>query len=131
MTFSRRHSGFVSLPVAAGLVALAVILGLSLALKVQGARLDAKAAELEACQSRYAEALQSIAKQNEAVKQLQDDAQKRTRIAAAALAKAREGQGSLKAEIERLRGAIGSGKTCSEAVEAVRKGLIVVDGKKP
>lgn len=115
--------GFVSLPLAGGLVALAVIVALSLALRVQGARLDAKVAELEACQTRYAEALQSIAKQNAAVKQLQDEARKRARIAAAALAKAREGQGSLKAEIERLRGAIGKGATCQEAVSSVRKGL--------
>lgn len=115
--------GFVSLPVAGGLIALAVILGLSLALRVQGARLDAKAAELEACTTRYAETLKLVEKQNEAVKTLEKEAQERAKRAAAALAKAREGQGSLKAEIDRLRGAIGSGKTCSEAVEAVRKGL--------
>lgn len=123
MIYSNRPSGFLTLQMAAILAAGAVILTLGIALKVQSARLDAKAAELEACQSRYAEALKSIEKQNSAVKQLQDDAQKRARNAAAALAKAREGQGSLKAEIERLRGAIGSGKTCSEAVEAVRRGL--------
>lgn len=115
--------GFVSLPVAAGLVALAVILALSLALRVQGARLDAKAAELEACTTRYAEALQSIARQNEAVKTLEKEAQERAKRAAAALAKAREGQTTLKADIERLRGAIGKGATCQEAVSSVRKGL--------
>lgn len=115
--------GFVSLPLAGGLVALAVILGLSLALKVQSARLNAKAAELEACATRYAEALQSIARQNEAVAALEKEAQERAKRAAAALAKAREGQGSLKAEIERLKGAIGKGATCQEAVSSVRKGL--------
>lgn len=115
--------GFVSLPVAGGLIALAVIVGLSLALRVQGARLEAAQADLEACTTRYAETLRLVEKQNKAVSDLEKEAKERARKAAAALAKAREGQGSLQAEIARLRGAIGKGATCSEAVDAVRKGL--------
>lgn len=115
--------GFVSLPLAGALLAGAVILGLMLALKVQGARLAAAQADLEACTTRYKETLILVDKQNKAVNALEDEAKKRAKTAAAALAKAREGQSTLKAEISRLRAATGSGKTCAEAVAEVRKGL--------
>ena len=107
----------------AALAALVVIGGLGLALKVQTARLSAAQADLEACKTRYAETLDLVKKQNKAVEALEIESQKRTRTAAAALAKARQGQGSLRIEIERLQAAIGKGATCSEAVQAVRKGL--------
>ena len=115
--------GFLSIPIVAALAAGAVILALGLALKVQGARLDAKEAELEACTTRYAETLKLVDIQNKAVESLESEAKKRATIAAAALAKAREGRDSLNAEIARLRAATGSGRTCAEAVSEVRKGL--------
>lgn len=115
--------GFISLPLAGAVAAGAVILALGLALKVQGARLDAKEAELEACTTRYAETLKLVEKQNKAVESLESEAKKRARNAAAALAKAREGRDSLNAEIARLRAATGSGKSCAEAVGEVRRGL--------
>lgn len=117
------NKGFLSLPLAGALAAGAVILGLALALKVQGARLDAAQADLEACTTRYKETLMLVDKQNKAVAQLETESQKRARNAAAALAKAREGMGSLRSEISRLQAATGSGKTCAEAVAEVRKGL--------
>ena len=115
--------GFLSIPIVAALAAGAVILALGLALKIQSARLDAKEAELEACTTRYAETRRLVEKQNKAVSALETESQKRARNAAAALAKAREGRDSLNAEISRLRAATGSGKTCSEAVAEVRRGL--------
>jgi len=114
--------GFVSLPVAGVLVALAVIVGLFLALRVQSARLDAKSAELEACTTRYAETLKSVEKSNQSVKDLQKESEERAKRAAAALAKARAAQGSLTAEIGRLRAS--KPQTCTDAVISVRKGLI-------
>ena len=122
-----RERGFIlpALPIAAwgAIGAAVIILGLGLALKAQSARLDAAQAETEACKIRYAETLDLVRKQNKAVEALEIESQKRARNAAAALAKAREGQGSLKVEIERLQGAIGKGATCSGAVEQVRRGL--------
>lgn len=119
----KNQRGFWTLTTVAALAAGAVILTLGIALKVQSARLDAKEAELSACVTRYAETLKLVEIQNKAVSELEKEAKERARIAAAALAKAREGQSSLKAEIERIQGAIGKGATCSEAVSAVRNGL--------
>ena len=121
MTYFRRSSGFVSRPVAGVLVALAVILGLFLALKVQSARLDAAKADLEACTTRYAETLKSVEKANSAVKDLQKESEERAKKAAAALAKARAAQGSLEAEMARLRAS--KPADCAGAVAAVREGL--------
>ena len=121
----RADRGFIAIPLAgyAAIAAGAVILSLGIALKVQSARLDAAKAETEACKTRYAETLDLVRKQNKAVEALEVESKKRTRTAAAALAKARQGQDSLRIEIERLHGAIGSGKTCAEAVSDVRRGL--------
>lgn len=113
--------GFLSLT---GYIYLAVALafiGLLMALKIQSARLDAKSAELEACAARYEETLNLVNKQNKAVETLKSDAQKRTRIARAALEKAREGQGKADAEIARLRSV--KPADCAAAVAEVRKGL--------
>jgi len=118
-----RPSGFIALPIT-GYIALAagaVIIGLLLALKVQSARLDAKDAELTACASRYAETLKNVNLANKRVEELAADSAKRARIAAAALAKARQGEGSLTAEINRLRAA--KPADCAAAVAEVRKGL--------
>lgn len=115
--------GFISFQLAGALAAGAVIIGLGLALKVQSARLDAAQADLAACMTRYQETLILVKKQNDAVTALEIESKERARKAAIALAKAREGQGSLQAEIARLLAAVGSGKTCPEAVETVRKGL--------
>lgn len=117
------NKGFLSLPLAGALAAGAVILGLALALKVQGARLDAAQADLEACTTRYKETLMLVDKQNKAVAQLETESQKRARNAAAALAKARQGQGSLSAEIARLKGINAGLLDCSGAVEQVKRGM--------
>lgn len=117
--------GFLTLQMAAILAAGAVILGLGLALKIQSARLDAKEAELSACVTRYQETLILVKKQNEAVNALESEAKKRAQNTAAALAKARQGQQSLEAELKRLRDSGASGKvlSCEDAVQEVRKGL--------
>lgn len=124
-TVSGMMRGFLTLQLAAILAAGAVILALGIALKVQSARLDAKEAELSACVTRYEETLILVKKQNEAVQQLEDEAKKRAKRASDALAKAREGQQSLEAELKRLRDSGASGKvlTCEDAVREVRKGL--------
>jgi hypothetical protein len=115
------NRGFISIQLAAALAAAAVILGLSVALKVQSARLDAKSAELEACAKRYEETLILVRRQNEAVKTLEKEAAERAKRAAAALAKARAAQGSLEAEIARLKGL--KPADCAEAVAGIRSGL--------
>lgn len=113
--------GFLPITGYAALAAGAVILALGIALKVQSARLEASEANLEACTVRYAETLEKVEIQNKAVKDLSDEAKKRARIAAAALAKARQGQGSLNAEIARLRSLKAS--DCADGVAKVRAGL--------
>jgi len=113
--------GFLTPQIGAVLAAGAVILALSLALKIQGARLDSAKAKYEACQIRYSETLAMISRQNEAVKTLEKDAQERAKRASAALAKARAAQGSLEAEISRLKGS--KPADCSAAVSIVREGL--------
>ena len=118
-----RQRGFLPITGYVGLALLAVIIGLLLALKIQSARLDAKEAELEACTTRYAETLKLVAKQNQAVKDLEIAAKNRQNRTAIALKQAQERQGSLKSEIARLQASMGSGKTCAEAVADVRKGL--------
>jgi len=122
---ARNQTGFITLPIAAwGAIAAAVVIGgLLLALKVQNSRLDSAQADLEACASRYAETLKSVAKSNAAVDALREDSEKRRKQAVAALAKAREGQGSLNAEIERLRGINAAALDCSGAVAAAKQGM--------
>ncbi len=117
--------GFLTLQLAAMLAAGAVILTLGIALKVQSARLDAKEAELSACVTRYAETLKLVEIQNKAVSDLEAEAKKRAKLASDALAKARQGQQSLEAELKRLRdsGASGAVRTCEDAVKVVREGL--------
>lgn len=119
----RSQRGFLPPTGYIGLAALAVILALGLALKVQGARLDASKAELEACAARYAETLKLVEKQNKAVDALQADSQKRQKQAAIALKQAKAGQGSLNAEILRLRAINADTLDCSGAVQQVKQGL--------
>lgn len=118
-----KQYGFVALPLLgwAAIAAGGVILALGIALKVQSARLDARTADLEACQSRYAETLKLVEKSNKAVSELAETAAKRARNAKAALAKARQEAGSLDSEIARLRAAKPS--DCAAAVATVRQGL--------
>jgi uncharacterized membrane protein YqiK len=113
--------GFLTPQIGVIIAVSAVILGLFAALKFQGARLDSVKANYEACQIRYSETLAMISRQNEAVKTLEKDAQERARKSAAALAKARKEQGSLEAEISRLKGS--KPADCSAAVSIVREGL--------
>lgn len=120
------HSrGFVALPLA-GWIAIAsaiAIGGLLLALKVQNARLSASEANLEACQSRYAETLKLTIKQNKAVDALQADSEKRSKQAAIAMKRAKADEGSLNAEIARLRAINADALDCSGAVEQVKRGM--------
>jgi predicted nucleic acid-binding Zn-ribbon protein len=105
-----------------GLVgAVAVAGALGIALMVQNARLDSAAAKLEACHAKYAETLKSVEKANKAVADLEKEAAKRAKSAAAALAKARQGADSLESEIKRLKAA--KPADCAAAVTEVRKGL--------
>ena len=105
----------------------ALIVGLSVALKVQSARLDAAKANLEACETRYGEALEIIRKQNEGVKALKDASEQAHRRAQAAQERAKAAQqGSMK---ERERLALLAKKPATgpcqagEAVKRVREGL--------
>lgn len=119
-----RQSGFLGIPTLyLWLAALAVIAGLMLTIKVQSARLGASEANLEACASRYAETLKNVTLANKRVDELAADSAKRARNAAAALAKAREGQTKLDSEIARLRGLSAAGLDCSGAVAEVKRGM--------
>lgn len=95
---------------------------------VQGKRLEAAKASLEACQSRYAEALEAIRRQNEAVEAFKKSSQEAQDRATAALAAARQAQaGSLK-ERERLKALLGQKPPAGpcpagSAVSEIRQGL--------
>ena len=105
----------------------ALIVGLSVALKVQSARLDAVKASLEACQTRYGEALEAIRRQNEAVKELEKASKQATERARQAQASAKAANQGLAKERERLATV---SKTppigpcpAGQAVQELRKGL--------
>ena len=100
-----------------------VIALLSGGLWMQTERLDVAQGQIENCEKEKEILGKSVIKQNRAVKKLEDTAAERQKQAAAALAKAREGQGSKDAEIARLRGLNAKGLSCSGAVAEVRKGL--------
>jgi predicted nucleic acid-binding Zn-ribbon protein len=105
-----------------GLVGAVVVAGaLGIALMVQNARLEATEANLETCHAKYAETLKSVEKANKAVADLEKEAAKRAKSAAAALAKARQGVGSLESEIKRLKAS--KPADCAAAVRTVRDGL--------
>ena len=116
----RNQRGFVlTLWLAVG--AAVAFAAMGVAVKVQTSRLDSAKADLTACETRYKETLILVEKQNKAVSALETESKKRATIAAAALAKARQGQGSLNAEIARLRAATAG--SCEAGVAEVRKGL--------
>ncbi len=94
---------------------------MSIALKVQTSRLSAAKADLQACETRYGEALASIDRQNKAVESLAKAAAERQKQAKAALAAAGKGNVGKDAEIARLRGL--NAKSCAAAVEGVKQGL--------
>ena len=111
----------------AAVAAGVVIVGLSVALKVQSARLDTAKAELALCTSQYNQALASIQRQNEAVK-----AQVKARTQAkakseAALKAATQALKASQSERDRLKGLATKPATgpcqAGEAVQEIRKGL--------
>jgi len=105
--------------IAAGIV----IAALSGALWVQTERLDVAQGTLKNC-SKAREITDSLLfQQNKAVDDLAKDSEKRARNAAAALAKAREGQGKQDSEIARLRGLSAAGLDCAGAVAEVKLGM--------
>ena len=107
----------------AALGAVLVIAALGIALKVQTARLNSAKADLEACTTRYGEALRQIDRQNAGVKKVEESAKKAARNAAAALEKARAAQASSEAERKRLEGLKSNSGNCQDALKEVRKGL--------
>lgn len=105
--------------IAAGII----IAALSGAVWVQTERLDVAQGTLENC-SKAREITDSLLlRQNKAVDDLAKASEKRARNAAAALAKAREGQGKADSEIARLRGLATVGLDCSGAVAEVKRGM--------
>lgn len=106
---------------------LLIVVGLmGVALKVQSSRLESAKADLHVCETRYAETLKLVRKQNEAVETLKKDADKRAKDAAAALAKARTDGKAKEAEISRLSAFKANpqvASSCVKGVEAVRSQL--------
>ena len=121
-----RQRGFImTLPLYGliGTVALAGVLGI--ALKIQSSRLAAAQESLAACRHTNAVLNGQIARQNAAVKALEQEAQERARKAQAALEVARQTTLKARSEIERLKGLKPpvSGCPAQEAVKKVREGL--------
>ena len=108
------------------LAALVVAGGLGIVLKVQSSRLAAAQESLAACRDTNAVLNGQIARQNAAVKVLEQEAQERARKAQVALEVARKGQAKAKSEIERLKAAKPPATGCpaAEAVKKVREGLL-------
>lgn len=116
-----------SLLIYGGLAAIAVIVALTLALKVQSARLDAAQQKNEALEQQVAQWRGAAQDCSNATKKASEDAQRRATAAKAALKQAQEGQVASKAEVDRLRGLVGSKPVTEcpsgEAVGKVREGL--------
>lgn len=116
----RKQAGFTLYAI----FGLLIVVGLmGVALKVQSSRLESAKADLHVCETRYAETLKLVAKQNQAVENLKKDADKRAAVAAAALAKARTDGKAKEAEISRLSAFKANpvvASSCAKGVEAVR-----------
>lgn len=115
--------GFISLSLMgwAAVAAGVVIVGLSVALKIQSSRLDAaqqKSIALEQQVAQWTGIAKACSDATEKLAKAAETAQKR---AQAALSKARRGSVATQAEIARLRAA--NSQTCEAAVKTVREGL--------
>ena len=103
-----------------------IIVGLSVAVKIQSARLGAAQEELAACRASNAVLNDQINRQNEAVKALETEGQERQKRAQGALEAARKGQAKAQGEIARLKAAKPTVKGdchAGQAVQRVREGL--------
>jgi len=113
----------------AAIAAGAVIVGLSVAVKVQTARLAASQQELATEQANRALWQKAAETCSKATDEAAAEAKKRSRNAQAALRDARQGNVKAESEIARLKAQKPSGGACpaGDAVKAVRAGL----GKAP
>ena len=119
--------GFVELGVMAygAIAAGVVIVGLSVAVKVQTARLAATQQELATEQANRALWQKAAETCSKATEEAAAEAKKRATIAQAALRDARQGNVKAESEIARLKASKPSGAACpaGEAVGKVREGL--------
>lgn len=102
-----------------------LVLGLLAALKIQTSRLEAEQAKLAACAAQYQQALASIARQNQAVLDMEKAGQEARRAAQEAQDRAKAAQKGLVKERERLAALKPTAGPCpsGEAVKRVREGL--------
>lgn len=110
----------------AAIAAGVLVVGLSVALKIQSSRLEAAKAELALCSDRYQAALGQIQRQNQAIKGLEQASEKARRSALEAQERARAAQKGLGKERERLaalKAAADSPCPAGDAVKRVREGL--------
>jgi len=106
--------------------AAAVVGALTVALTIQGYKLRAVKAEFEACRGANAVLNEQIARQNEAVKDLERAAEDRQKRAAKALEAARKGEAKARSEAARLKAAkpaVGAPCPAGQAVQRVREGI--------
>ena len=119
--------GFAELGVMAyaAIAAGVVIVGLSVAVKVQMARLDATQQELATEQANRALWQKAAETCSKATEEAAAEAKKRATIAQAALRDARQGSVKAESEIARLRASKPSGAACpaADGVARVREGL--------
>jgi len=114
----RNERGFTIYVILAALVAF---VGMGVALKIQSARLKSAQAKVAECEAQREKLAKQVEIQNAAVKDMSEKAAKRARIAADALAKARQEAGSLDSEIARLRAA--KPADYAAAVATVKQGM--------
>ena len=114
-----RQRGWVSPTSIMGI--LIAVLGFMLWAQTQ--RLDIAQGHLDLCRENVDKWAKSVRDQNKAVDELEKDSAKRARNAAAALAKARQGQGKADSEIARLRSINAAALDCAGAVEQVKRGM--------
>ena len=122
-----KSRGFIATPMLYGLIALgAVAVALALALYINELKLDRARADLAACRERVTTLNGQIERQNEAVKSLENEAQKRQKRAQEALEAARKGQAKIQAELKRLSKSVAVAKSAcpaADAVKVIREGL--------
>ena len=125
-----RQHGFIQLPIMtwAAIAAGVVILGLTVALKVQSSRLDSCQTKVEAQKLMIQGLGDQIKQQNAAIKTWEDAAKAAKAKGTKATAAAQQKVNGLQSEVNRLSGLLqghqNQAKTCQDALADVRRGLV-------
>jgi len=125
LMFHVKQSGFINLSIMgwAAVAAGVVILGLTVALKVQSSRLETAQTETATAKAAAAQWQATALECSDSVEKASKAASEALQRSKAALAKARQGSVASQTELARLRGQMGKQATCVAAVQQIKQGL--------